>query len=127
MFTLIIVIPFMGFILYPVIYYLVTDKQIMLYPLYAPYIDDSTLHGYLIYYAVHTFWCLQSVVGLIGSDLLMALLLLHILPLVDIFELSVSEMNEVLVNLKLSRLRESSPMLKVQLRNIIWMHKEITE
>lgn len=98
----------------------------MLFPLYAPYIDDSTLHGYLIYYAIHIFWSLQSAVGLIGSDLLMALLLLHIVPLVEIFELYVSEMNAVLVNLKSIRARHS-PMLKVQLRNILMMHKEITE
>lgn len=108
--------------LFPVLYYALIGDKVILLPMYVPFLDDSTLCGYVIYYVLHSFWCVQSSIGLIGADLLMALLLLHTLPLVEIFELSISEMNDILVHCPAAR---QSLLLKMQLRNIIQMHKEI--
>lgn len=113
---------FGGFMLFPVLYYILTGDRVMIFPVYVPYLDDSTWQGFLTYYAIHSFWCAQLVVGLVGSDLLMALLLLHTLPIVEILELSVEELSYELEHFPAAR---QSLMVQMQLRNVIQMHKEI--
>lgn len=108
--------------LFPVLYYVLTGERVMIFPLYIPFLDDSTWQGFLTYYALHSWWCVQLIIGLVGADLLMALLLLHTLPIVEIFELSITELNYELVSFPAAR---QSLMVKMQLRNVIQMHKEI--
>lgn len=117
-----ITIPFVGFMSFPLIYYTLTGEKIPMFPLFFPYINADTMQGYIIYYVIHIVWCVLAGLGIIGADSSMALLFLHALPMVEVFEQSISEMNEVLVNLSTSH---HSSQLKEQLSNIILMHKEI--
>lgn len=112
----------MLFVLFPVLYYVLTGERIMIFPVYVPFLDDSNWQGFMTYFAIHTGWCVQIPLGFVASDLLMALLLLHIWPLVEIFELSIKELNYELMNLPAAR---QSLTVKVQMRNVIQMHKEI--
>lgn len=124
LFAVVIAAPFVVFCMFPVVIYCVTGQRVVLYPTYAPFVDDTTVRGYLILTSIHFSWSVQSAVGLIGGDLLMAFLLLHALPVVELIELSFTEMNEVC---KHSRSVSNKILLKMQLRNILQMHKELSK
>lgn len=116
--------PFVVFLLFPVLVFLLTGELVLCVPMYLPMIHDETLAGFSLLSAVHVFWFLQVIFGLIGSDFLMGLLLLHILPMVELFELSCAEMNEVL---DYDRRVSKSRQIQKWLRNITQMHQAMTK
>lgn len=124
LFSAMISIPFLLFCMFPVVLYYMTAQLVVLLPVFVPFVDETTVSGYFVLTSIHTLWSVQSTIGLIGADVLMAFLFLHILPMVELIELCFAEMNEVS---KLQRTAFNNILLKMQLRNILQMHKELTE
>lgn len=110
--------------LFPLLIYWVTEKRVLIYPLLLPLIDENSRLGYAIITSIQIVWVSMVGIGFVGSDGLMALLLIHIRPMVELFELDVAELNNVLVcrhNLK------DSKAVELWLRNLAKQHQEMTE
>lgn len=112
------------FISFPLITYLVTGEHIVFFPIYIPFVHDDTDGGFVVLSSIHFVWITQVVIGLAGSDALMALLLLHILPISELFVVSVEEMNDAL--LADDPAVANSAYMKLWLRNLLQMHRELS-
>lgn len=122
LFAFTICFPFFLFCLFPVVVYFVTGQRVVLFPVLIPFLDETEVKGYLVLTSIHAIWSVQSAVGLTGSDIIMAFLFLQVLPMVEIIELSFKEFNETCL---LHRTFSNKMLLKMQLRNILQMHKEL--
>lgn len=114
---------FIIFIFYPLLVYLFNGERVVIFPLFLPFIDETTDVGYAIITGCQAVWMIQTSIGLIGSDSSMALLLVLVRPMVDMFEISFDEMNSVLESVP--RVKHSME-LNNWLRNLILMHQEMT-
>lgn len=110
-------------ILFPLPIYLLTGNAVLIYPLYLPFIDTETTSGYLTMNLIHSIWLVMTGIGLVASDGLMALTLVHIRPMVDLFKLGFEELNEVLVSCPNAK---DSREVKFWLRNLTKLHQNMT-
>lgn len=121
-FSLMIAFPFLVFCMFPVTIYCLSGQRVVMFPIFIPFVDDTTVDGYLLLTSIHALWSIQSAVGLIGGDICMAFLFLHVIPMVELFEISFAELNETC---QLHRTFSNKILLKMQLRNILQMHREL--
>lgn len=111
------------FILFPVVMYLFTGQKVVLFPIFLPMVDETTNQGFLTVSSVHLLWIVQTSMGLLGSDSLFALMLLHILPMSELFVVCIEEMNDAL---KTNPLVGRTEYMAMWLRNILQIHQELT-
>lgn len=123
-FTLMFIVLFIIFTFFPLVVYLVTGEKLVLFPVYLPGVDEETDRGFVILTCVHIFWFLQLCIGLVGSDSLFALMLLHMLPISELFEVSLAEMNDAL---RKDQMIGQTEYMKMWIRNLLQMHIELTE
>lgn len=111
-----------SFIIYPLPVYLITGKRLLMFPLYMPFLDEDTLVGYCGLSFLHSLWLVQSGVGLAAGDLLFALNILYVLPMVQLFRKRFEELNFFL---EMGKSAQNSELVYKCLRNLVKMHQEI--
>lgn len=110
-------------ILFPILAYLLTGNWVLLLPMSLPWIDANTTSGYFVLNIFGAILVSMVCLGSIASDGVMALSLVHIRPMVDLFELGFEELNDVLVRCPNAK---DSTNVKLWLRNLIKLHQDMT-
>lgn len=108
-------------ILRPLVIFLVMNERVMMVPVWIPWVDETTSTGYTILTAYHVFVCVLAVVGTIGSDTMLIMLVVYLWPMTEIFDQAFKVINEAV---EVKSFRKSSE-LKMFIRNVIQMHDEI--
>lgn len=89
---------------------------------YMPFVDENTFVGFSILYVFHFMTCWLSVIGFICADLVLAVFILHYVPMVLVFEQIVISFNNVITKTeKVSESHEANEYFG----NIIQLHKEL--
>lgn len=107
---------------FPFVMYLIADKWIPMAPVYLPWVDIETARGYTITYIFHFLCDVLAIFGFIGNDLLFGVLILHYLPIGNVFSLRLQQFsNEVSRNRRYGESEEAYQYFC----NIIMMHKDM--
>lgn len=109
-------------ILYPIPVYLFTGSRTLTFPLHLPFLDPNTLEGYSGLTFMHTLWLVQSGLGLAAADVSLTVLILHIIPMVELFKTRFNELNTIL---ELGTEAQHSEQVYGNLRNLVMMHQDI--
>lgn len=106
----------------PALFYIFTGKLEPIFPVFLPFVDHSTGLGFAVLFAYHMLLLLVSALGIVGTDLLMGMMYLHVVIMVRLFELRISQLNVVLIKYPMSR---ASREVHLYLGNIIRLHQDI--
>lgn len=109
------------YFLYPIYMYLTEGKLVAIIPTYLPGINENTTGGFITLSCYHTILLVLSFIGISCSDLLFTMLIANTPIMANLIEMEVKELNVCLEE----KLGDS--MIKFKLRNILLMHREMTE
>lgn len=109
---------------FPIPVYVFTGQIVPIMPVKIPFVTTDTLFGYTLHLVFHLFAAYNGGLGLIGTDTYMITMTIHIWPLIRILERSVLNLNLATKSIEGDKVKDSV-WLKLQMRNIILMHREI--
>lgn len=121
-FYLVIFLTMTAVLQYPLSVYILTGEAVPMMPMYVPGIDETTKSGFIILTLIHIGWDCQAAIGVAVSDIFYSLILLHIWPLVELFESMFEQMNEAILE---SPKTAQSQKVKMWIRNLVLAHQEI--
>lgn len=121
-FSLSICIACMGIAAFPIVHYIMNGESTDLLPLDLPFIDKTTMFGYLVLTLFQLTMLLMGGFGLVAADLLMGLFFLYFVPFCELFKLRVREIN---AELKMHPHSAKSHELSRYLRNVLETHKDL--
>lgn len=110
------------YLLNPIYLYCTRREIVPLLPLYMPFIDETTKHGFILLSVLHLGFVFVAVVASAGSDLLYALVVINFFVPVNIFHNNIDELNTLL-----SKSKPNDKFIKAKLLNVIFIHREICE
>lgn len=110
-----------AFICLPIVLFVTTGEMVPSINLYIPGLDSETSTGFIILCCYHLVLMLMAFFGTCGFDLLFIMLVLHLWPLTEIFAGQVDQLNKTLRN----RQNCSQKQQKIQLRNVMQMHRDL--
>lgn len=110
------------YLVYPFYVYFFEGEIITLVPLYAPAIDEKTLSGFIILTCYHLILMVFTLIGATACDFLFSMLIANTPVLAILIEMEVQQLNDMLTSQKVD-----VPLMKFKLRNILLMHREMTE
>lgn len=108
------------YFLYPIYMYLIERKVVELIPTYFPGIDENTTSGFIMLSCYHGILMVAASIGISCSDLLFTMLIANTPIMANLIEMEVEQLNDYLEV-------KQSDMIKLKLRNILLMHREMTE
>lgn len=111
-----------GYLFYPFCMYFLKGEIVTLIPTYFPGIDENTTNGYIILSCYHILLLFLSFVGISCSDLLFTMLIANTPIMSNMIELEVEQLNDILTSPKMDTL-----LMKSTFRNLLLMHREMTE
>lgn len=109
-------------ILWPYLVYTQTGVLDFITPLYIPFVSDETTIGLCIMHTYHILLMLLGVFGTCGADFMIVVLVLHLWPMCLIWDGMFEELN---VAVRQEGAQSDMRAVKVHLRNIILLHKEM--
>lgn len=121
-FSFIVVTTLILFTATPILYFLFIGQLDPILPVFLPFVDHSNVWGFFLLFAYHFLLLLVTALGIISADLLMGIMYLHVVIMVRLFELRISQLNDVLARYPRSR---SSVEVHKCLGNIIRLHQDI--
>lgn len=107
----------------PAINYKLTGQLIPIMPVKLLFVPSDNLFGYILHVIFHSFGMLFGVIGLIALDIFMITTTIHIWPMTRILERACTNLNRATRLISRDAVRDSV-WLKLQMRNIMLMHKE---
>lgn len=108
------------FTFYPFIIFWISGKLLPMAPVFLPFVDIETTYGYVITYIFHLTCNVLTLLGFVASDLSFGLFILQYLPMVEVFELRLSQFsNEMSLNPQCAKSFEAHQYFC----NIIELHK----
>lgn len=112
----------LSYFLYPIYMYVIDGKIVQLLPTYFPGIDEDTINGFIMLSSYHVALLVFSFIGLSACDLLFTMLIANTPIMANLIEMEVEQLNDHLVE----KLQDDF-MIKMKLRNILLMHREMIE
>lgn len=110
------------YLINPIYSYFWKHELIPLIPVYIIFVDETTKNGFILLTIVHISFMVLTISGTAGTDFMFAMIIVNVPVLSTIFVDNIEELNEMLradtVNV---------PLVKVKLKNILLMHREIWE
>lgn len=110
------------YLLYPIYMYLFKGKIVPLLPTYFPGIDENTTGGFIALFCYHLLLLMLSSVGISSSDLLFTMLIANTPVMAILIEMEVEQLNDALTSQKVDKL-----LVESKLKNVLLMHREMTE
>lgn len=109
---------------FPIVYYWLTGDVELIVPIFVPWIDETTILGFIQLQMVHIFWWACGTLGLVGSDLSCIMFALYTWPLTNLFNDHLDKLNKSLIqNPKWANTRE----MRLYVRNLALLHQELCE
>lgn len=105
--------------LYPICIYIFEEKRALLFFVFVPGIDHTTVKGYFLILAMHLMVAVLGAVGMAGCDIFYSVLIANVPIMARLLQDEVIALN---VNLKQSAKGKNT--WNHQFRNIILMHQE---
>lgn len=112
-----------GAFIVPVIEAVYTRTMIPIVEMYLPYVDEKTVFGFTLLMVYDLLGGVLATCGTNASDMLFIMYVVHLKPLVDVFDDNMEQLNEAL------QLDENKRSIETYrfLRNLLMMHKDICE
>lgn len=109
------------FMLFPVFGYLLTGEIEMMLPVYNPFIDINSKHGFYIVMAFHVCILIMGIIGIVGVDLAIFLFIVYTHPIADLFCNAIKRLN-----VRVNATRPNPVLIHFSVRNIVMMHQELS-
>lgn len=108
----------------PTYMFLFRNKIIPVFPVFFPYVDETTSSGYIILTMIHIVYLVTAVLGSAVTDFTFIMIIVNIPVLSNIFTDEVNELNKSLEDKE-----EEVDVLQVKgrFRNILFMYRKIFE
>lgn len=97
-------------------------KMIVIVDLYLPGIDETTKTGYVIHFVFHIILNSCAFMGSTCSDFCFTMIITNVPLMANILNENIDELNEIIRDKNQDRFNA-----KMKFRNILLIHKEITE
>lgn len=117
-----ILLSMAGISSFPIIYAVMYGGTTDLLPLHLPYVDESTVIGYIQLTIFQFMMLMIGVCGLIVADLMMFLFFMYLAPLCDLLRLRIKEINS---ELKRGDQTVTSEEFNTYLMNLTEIHKDM--
>lgn len=111
-----------AFLVYPLYMYFFKGELVTINPSYLPGIDETTVKGYIMITIYHIVLLSVAVVGATASDCLFTMLIANTPVLSLLIEMEVEQLNDALASENTDKL-----LVKSKFRNMLFMHREMTE
>lgn len=108
----------------PACVYGFTGLVIPILPVKFLFVPMDTVFGYIFHVIFHFFGLYNAVLGVMGFDIFMITTTIHIWPMTRILERTITNFNTATRSINDDSVKDSV-WLKLQMRNIVLMHKEI--
>lgn len=110
------------FYLYPLYVYVTENEVAMIVDLYLPGVDESTIAGLVTHIIFHIILTTAAFMGSTSSDFLFTMIIINVPLMANILSENIDELNEIVRVEKHDRHHA-----KMKFRNILLIHKDITE
>lgn len=111
-------------IMSPILIYAFSGQLIPILAVKIPFLSADTTHGYILHLVFHMFGTVNATLGLVGADNFLVITMIHIWPMTRILERAVKDLNFATQSRRGDFVKNST-WLKMRMRNIILMQKEI--
>lgn len=112
--------------LMPVGIYAVTNELETFLPVRLPFIRNDTAVGYILHTIYQWLVYYMAYSGILAAEMCVITLTMHYWPLTILFDRAINVLNSETRGIRHEAIRRSS-WLKLRVRNIVLMHKEITQ
>lgn len=112
----------LSYFVYPIYVYSIKREIITLMPTYLPGIDEGTATGFVIVTCYHIVLLSVAFVSASACDFLFTMLIANTPIMANLIQMEVQQLNDILTSPKID-----APLLNTKLRNILLMHREMTE
>lgn len=120
--TLLYFLSLLTYFIYPFYMYLYEGEIIALVPTYLPGVDEKSVSGFMILSCYHITIMILAFIGASGCDFMFAMLIANTPVMAILIEMEVQQLNDILTSQKVDVL-----LMKCKFRNILLMHREMTE
>lgn len=120
--TALYVVSISSYFLYPIYTYLFKGEVIVVLSIYFPGIDETTREGYIFLLCYHIAVLVLALIAVSACDFLFTMLIVNTPAMAVLIEMEVQQLNDILTSEKVD-----VPLMKSKLRNILLMHREMTE
>lgn len=110
-----------AYVILPAVLHLIYGGRHFMYYTFVPSVDETTLNGYILLTVLQSFGPYIGFVGHCATDLTFLLIVLHLWPMTNIFAREISDLNATLK----SHDPAQKLLKRMQLRNVMLMHKEL--
>lgn len=100
-----------------------SDQRLPLLQTFVYGLDENTGTGYAVLYGYHVSMMFLAGIGTCSVDLMLIMLVVHMVPLVELFSNMYDQLNEAVVD----RVSQKSPELVEFFENTIQMHRDICQ
>lgn len=118
-----ILVSCLAFVVFAVFEAVMTGQRAFITCIMIPGVDEETLGGYIVICIYHSVLTYIMYYGLVSYDVMKFLIILHVWPMVHIFEKMSDQLNQAMANRKLIYSR----IFWMHLRNLIKMHQELMQ
>lgn len=108
----------------PIIIYLATNQVMPIMPVRLPFVQNDTVIGFICNAMFNIIMIFLAVCGNLGSEVFILTLWMHEWPMIRILKRAVTTLNQATRGIDHEAIRNSS-WLKLHVRNIVLMHKDI--
>lgn len=120
--TFLYFLSILGYFVYPIYMYLFKNEIVSLMPIYIPGINEDTIAGFVSITCYHIILLLVAFVAASAVDFMFTMLIVNTPLMSDLIKMEVEQLNDALTSEKVDKL-----LVKFKLRNILLMHREMTE
>lgn len=110
------------FLSYPIIMFLANGELFPVFPMFLPFVNENTNIGYTILTIYHIIFVIMPMAGLAGVEFFIAVFMISSLLFAKLITLDAQQ-----INIELSAEKSEKMKIKYRLRNILLMHKEMSE
>lgn len=103
------------------VYLLLGERTYIVYN-FVPGVDENSTGGYIFLYIYHAYMISTGYVGTSGTDVLLMFIMGSMWPITKVMQVGIDELNA-----ELNKHKKSTPLTRLQLRNVVLMHREFYE
>lgn len=111
-----------SYFLYPIYMYLFDGEIVTLIPTYFPGINEKSYSGFIILSCYQILLIFLAFIAASACDFLFTMLIVNVPVMAILIEMEVEQLNDILTSQKVDE-----PLAKSKFRNILLMHREMTE
>lgn len=112
----------LSYFAYPLYMYLMEKKIVTVMPTYIPGIDEDSVGGFVITTGYHIIVLAFGMIAASACDFLFMMIIVNIPVMAELIKMEVQQLNEILTSEKVDM-----SLMRYKLRNILLMHREMTE